>query len=136
MANLPITLYPGMKIGQISFMRMTTPADVPYGSGAVGSKYQGQRGPTASRYHRDFERALGRCASSTRRRSREPRPLPMSPPAAAAVRRESVRARVVRAGWFRPDARRLLRRRAARRCGRGWSRPMSVADLDSASTCC
>ena len=45
-ANLPITLYPGMKIGQITFMRMTTPADDPYGSAEVGSKYQGQRGPT------------------------------------------------------------------------------------------
>ena len=55
-ANLPITLYPGMKIGQISFLRMTTPADVPYGSAAVGSKYQGQRGPTASRYFENFRR--------------------------------------------------------------------------------
>ena len=53
-ANLPITLYPGMKIGQISFLRMTTPADVPYGGAAVGSKYQGQRGPTASRYYENF----------------------------------------------------------------------------------
>ena len=44
-ANLPIILYPAMKIGQISFLQMTTPADHPYGSGAVGSKYQGQRGP-------------------------------------------------------------------------------------------
>jgi dCTP deaminase len=55
-ANLPITLYPGMKIGQISFLRMTTPADVPYGSADIGSKYQGQRGPTASRYWENFER--------------------------------------------------------------------------------
>ena len=55
-ANLPITLYPGMKIGQISFERMTTPADAPYGSGALGSKYQGQRGPTPSRYYRNFRR--------------------------------------------------------------------------------
>jgi dCTP deaminase len=54
-ANLPITLYPGMKIGQISFMRMTTPADVPYGSAAVGSKYQGQRGPRPSRYWENFQ---------------------------------------------------------------------------------
>ncbi len=53
-ANLPITLYPGMKIGQISFLRMTTPADVPYGSSQVGSKYQGQRGPTPSRYFENF----------------------------------------------------------------------------------
>jgi dCTP deaminase len=54
-ANLPITLYPGMKIGQISFLRMTTPADVPYGSGNLRSKYQGQRGPTPSRYWENFE---------------------------------------------------------------------------------
>src|SRR4051812_31769466 len=53
-ANLPITLYPNMKIGQISFLRMTTPADVPYGSAAVGSKYQGQQGPTPSRYYENF----------------------------------------------------------------------------------
>jgi dCTP deaminase len=53
-ANLPITLYPGMKIGQISFLRMTTPADVPYGTGKLGSKYQGQRGPTPSRYWENF----------------------------------------------------------------------------------
>ncbi len=54
-ASLPITLYPGMKIGQISFLRMTTPADVPYGSGTLGSKYQGQRGPTPSRYWENFQ---------------------------------------------------------------------------------
>ena len=53
-ANLPITLYPGMKIGQVSFLQMTTPADVPYGSSKVGSKYQGQRGPTPSRYWENF----------------------------------------------------------------------------------
>ena len=53
-ANLPITLYPGMKIGQISFLQMTSPADVPYGSAAVRSKYQGQRGPTPSRYWENF----------------------------------------------------------------------------------
>jgi dCTP deaminase len=53
-ANLPITIYPGMKIGQISFFRLTTPADVPYGSAAAGSKYQGQRGPTPSRFFEEF----------------------------------------------------------------------------------
>ncbi len=53
-ATLPITLYPGMKIGQISFMQMTTPAENPYGKGARGSKYQGQRGPTPSRYYENF----------------------------------------------------------------------------------
>lgn len=55
-ANLPITLYPGMKIGQISFLEMTTPAEHPYGSGVLGSKYQGQRGPTPSRYWENFRR--------------------------------------------------------------------------------
>jgi len=53
-ASLPITLYPEMKIGQISFMQMTTPADQPYGSAAVGSKYQNQDGPVASRYFENF----------------------------------------------------------------------------------
>jgi dCTP deaminase len=53
-ANLPITLYPRMKIGQLSLMQMTTPADRPYGKGATGSKYQGQRGPTPSRYFENF----------------------------------------------------------------------------------
>jgi dCTP deaminase len=53
-ASLPITIYPGMKIGQISFMTMTTPAERPYGKGARGSKYQGQRGPTPSRYFENF----------------------------------------------------------------------------------
>jgi dCTP deaminase len=55
-ANLPITLYPGMKIGQISFLQMTTAADQPYGSSALGSKYRGQRGPTPSRYFENFRR--------------------------------------------------------------------------------
>ena len=54
-ASLPITIYPGMKIGQVSFVRMTTPADNPYGKGARGSKYQGQRGPTPSRYFENFQ---------------------------------------------------------------------------------
>ena len=53
-ANLPITVYPGMKIGQISFLRMTTAAATPYGAAALGSKYQGQRGPTPSRYFENF----------------------------------------------------------------------------------
>ena len=55
-ATLPITLYPGMKIGQISFLQMTTAADQPYGSGSLGSKYKGQRGPTPSRYFENFRR--------------------------------------------------------------------------------
>ena len=53
-AQLPIAIYPEMQIGQISFYQMTTRADRPYGSGATGSKYQGQKGPTASRSHQNF----------------------------------------------------------------------------------
>jgi dCTP deaminase len=53
-ANLPITIYPAMKIGQISFFRLTTPAERPYGSTGTRSKYQGQRGPTASRFFEEF----------------------------------------------------------------------------------
>ena len=53
-ANLPITIYPGMKIGQLSFVQMSEPAETPYGSGTLGSKYQGQRGPTPSRYWQNF----------------------------------------------------------------------------------
>ena len=54
-ANLPITLYYGMKIGQVSFMQLSEPAATPYGTGGIGSKYQGQRGPTPSRYWKNFE---------------------------------------------------------------------------------
>ena len=53
-ANLPITIYPTMKIGQISFFRLSTPAERPYGSSQTKSKYQGQRGPTASRFFEEF----------------------------------------------------------------------------------
>src|SRR5436305_299684 len=56
-ANLPITIYHGMKIGQISFVQMTEPAETPYGADKLGSKYQGQRGPTPSRYWQNFEQA-------------------------------------------------------------------------------
>lgn len=54
-ANLPIAIYPGMKIGQISFLQMTSPADAVYGSESAGSKYQGQSGPTPSRYYMNFK---------------------------------------------------------------------------------
>ncbi|MDP9405697.1 MAG: dCTP deaminase [Actinomycetota bacterium] len=54
-ANLPIAIYPGMKIGQLAFFQLTTAAERPYGSATLRSKYQGQRGPTASRYFRNFE---------------------------------------------------------------------------------
>lgn len=53
-ANLPIALYAGMRIGQISFFRMSSAVERPYGSPALGSKYQGQAEPTASAFHRDF----------------------------------------------------------------------------------
>jgi deoxycytidine triphosphate deaminase len=54
-ANLPIALYFGMRIGQISFFRMSSPVERPYGSKGLGSKYQGQSEPTASAFHEDFE---------------------------------------------------------------------------------
>lgn len=54
-ANLPIAIYPGMKIGQLAFFRLSSPAEVPYGSGSLRSKYKGQRGPTASRYYENFD---------------------------------------------------------------------------------
>lgn len=53
-ANLPITLWPGMKIGQLCLLRLTSPAENPYGSTSAGSKYQGQRGPTPSRSYLNF----------------------------------------------------------------------------------
>lgn len=55
-SNLPITLYYRMRIGQISFYRMTTPAENPYGSEILGSKYKGQMEPTPSRLHQEFTR--------------------------------------------------------------------------------
>ena len=58
-ANLPITIYPDMKIGQISFFRLSTPAERPYGSSQTKSKYQGQRGPTASRFFEEFRGSEG-----------------------------------------------------------------------------
>lgn len=55
-ATLPIKLWPGMKIGQLCFFRLSSPAEQPYGSAAYASRYQGQRGPTASRSHLNFLR--------------------------------------------------------------------------------
>ena len=55
-ATLPITLWPGMKIGQMCFFRLSSPAEHPYGSSRHGSRYQGQRGPTASRSFQGFHR--------------------------------------------------------------------------------
>jgi dCTP deaminase len=64
-ANLPISLYYGMKIGQISFLRMTSPVERPYGSPELGSKYQGQSQPTASAFHRDFDTPAAEGTTST-----------------------------------------------------------------------
>ena len=55
-ATLPIKLWPGMKIGQVCYFRLTSPAENPYGSGTYGNRYQGQRGPTASRSFQNFHR--------------------------------------------------------------------------------
>ena len=55
-ATLPIKLWPGMKIGQLCFFRLTSPSENPYGSEKYGSRYQGQRGPTASRSWKNFHK--------------------------------------------------------------------------------
>jgi dCTP deaminase len=69
-ANLPIALYYGMRIGQISFFRMSSPVERPYGTKELGSRYQGQSEPTASAFHIDFER--GRKLPDA---EREPEPV-------------------------------------------------------------
>jgi dCTP deaminase len=56
-ATLPINLWPGMKIGQMCFFRLSSPAEHPYGSGPYGSRYRGQRGPTASKSWINFHRS-------------------------------------------------------------------------------
>lgn len=66
LARLPITLYYGMKIGQISYLRLTTPADRLYGSEGLGSKYQGQTVPTASRFSQEFTGTVSRPGTSSR----------------------------------------------------------------------
>ena len=76
-ANLPIALYYGMRIGQISFFRLSSPVERPYGSKELGSKYQGQSQPTASAFYRDFE--TGRRGLPARPRRPEP-PAPPDPP--------------------------------------------------------
>src|SRR5699024_5458741 len=55
-ATLPMTLWPGMEIGLLCYFRLSSPAEHPYGSVATGSRYQGQRGPTASRSHQNCHR--------------------------------------------------------------------------------
>lgn len=54
-ATLPMTLWPGMKIGQLCVFRLSSPAEHPYGSAVYGSRYQGQRGPTASRAYQNWQ---------------------------------------------------------------------------------
>lgn len=67
LAPLPIALYYGMKVSQISFMRLTSPAIHPYGSKALGSRYQGQTGPTPSRFYQDYLQPSPRPETPTRR---------------------------------------------------------------------
>ncbi|WP_372697231.1 dCTP deaminase [Arthrobacter sp. JSM 101049] len=57
MATLPIKLWPGSKIGQLCFFKLSSSAEHPYGDGTYGNRYQGQRGPTASRSHLNFHRS-------------------------------------------------------------------------------
>src|SRR3954453_15220674 len=63
-ANLPIALYYGMSIGQISYVRMSSPVERPYGSKELGSKYQGQSEPTASAFHKNFSDGSGSAQST------------------------------------------------------------------------
>jgi dCTP deaminase len=56
-ANLPVKLFPGMKIGQLCLIKLSSPAEHPYGSALYGSRYQGQRGPTASRSWMNFHQS-------------------------------------------------------------------------------
>jgi dCTP deaminase len=56
-ANLPVKLFPGMKIGQLCLIKLTSPAEHPYGSALYGSRYQGQRGPTPSRSWMNFHKS-------------------------------------------------------------------------------
>jgi dCTP deaminase len=70
LATLPITIYEGMPIGQISFMRLDGPVDSPYGARETGSKYQGQAEPTASRFYLNFEQGEPNGGGKKRARSR------------------------------------------------------------------
>jgi dCTP deaminase len=71
-ANLPITIYYGMKIGQLSFVQLSEPAEHPYGTEALGSKYQGQAGPTPSRYWKNFEAESERVPRFSQAEPRSP----------------------------------------------------------------
>jgi dCTP deaminase len=65
-ATLPIKLWPGMKIGQLCFFRLSSSAEYPYGSTVTGSRYQGQRGPTPSKSHLNFHRTEIAAAGTKR----------------------------------------------------------------------
>jgi dCTP deaminase len=65
-SNLPIALYPGMRIGQISFLTLSSAVERPYGSPGLGSKYQGQSEPTESAFHRDFSKTRRGPGAGTR----------------------------------------------------------------------
>jgi dCTP deaminase len=65
-ATLPIKLWPGMKIGQMCFFRLSSPTERPYGSSEYSSRYQGQRGPTASRSFQNFHRTDVRVTEAGR----------------------------------------------------------------------
>ena len=113
-ANLPIALYYGMRIGQISFFRMSSPVERPYGSPELGSKYQGQSEPTASAFHRDFEAG---------RKTGEPSPVVAAMAMNDAVDWRAdlgggVHVALVQAGTFRSDAGHALRARAVGPVGR------------------
>ncbi|ARC58276.1 Deoxycytidine triphosphate deaminase [Frondihabitans sp. 762G35] len=69
-ATLPIKLWPGMKIGQLCYFRLSSPAENPYGSSIYGSRYQGQRGPTASRSFQNFVRTDTGAAPSSAQEAR------------------------------------------------------------------
>ena len=71
-ATLPIKLWPGMKIGQLCFFRLSSPAEQPYGT-LAGSRYQGQRGPTASRSHLSFHRTRSDGPAAQAREDRDDR---------------------------------------------------------------
>ena len=84
-ATMPILLWPGMKVGQLCFFRLSSPALAPYGQGASGSRYQGQRGPTASRSYQGFHRirvpeTLGPDAPAAPGAAPEPSPRPARGP--------------------------------------------------------
>ena len=78
-ASLPIAIYPGMRIAQLVFERLTTPADAPYGHERLGSKYQGQSGPTASEYWRNFSHRVTPRRSRPMGRGRPVHRRPLGP---------------------------------------------------------